>query len=335
MPRFIRQPRPKNDIKELIKPLGEKTWRGNIWQPIVMNVPKDGETPTPPVSPTPTPSNTPFPTPTPTPTPIPFDSDAAAYLSELETQGYTATTSERTYVDTFYKGLKSNNLYDRLISMYLHIGGSAATHAVDGITPGGSLDITFGGGVTYSLSGTTFDGINGYGDTNYTQTSLTDDNLSIGAFLSVATTSDSGAVMGARNNTVPTSATQIIPYQTFVGTTDDGFYQAQNSGPNYVLVDRTADAEGTQLGFHQVSKTGTTQYASLRQITGTSSVSLTNIINNANIWIGGRDNSSGADSYTDSQQQFNYIGESFNIDEMMAFETLVYNLQDSLGRAPY
>lgn len=46
--KWIKQPRPKNGINELLKPLGEKTWRGNVWQPIIMNVPKDDVTPTPP-----------------------------------------------------------------------------------------------------------------------------------------------------------------------------------------------------------------------------------------------------------------------------------------------
>jgi len=45
MAKWIRQPRPKNDISELLKPLGDKSWRGNVWHPIVMNVPKGEPTP--------------------------------------------------------------------------------------------------------------------------------------------------------------------------------------------------------------------------------------------------------------------------------------------------
>lgn len=49
MAKWIRQPRPKQNINELLKPLGDKSWRGNVWHPIVMNVPKDGVVPPPPV----------------------------------------------------------------------------------------------------------------------------------------------------------------------------------------------------------------------------------------------------------------------------------------------
>jgi hypothetical protein len=53
-------------IEDLMKPLGEKQFKGNVWQ-AVMNVPR--ETVVPDVTPSPTPSNTPTQTSTQTPTP--------------------------------------------------------------------------------------------------------------------------------------------------------------------------------------------------------------------------------------------------------------------------
>lgn len=68
IPRGLNQPQPKKptinqSVAELIKPLGEKTWKGNVWGSIIMNVEK-GE-------PIPSPTPSPTPTPTPTPTPLP------------------------------------------------------------------------------------------------------------------------------------------------------------------------------------------------------------------------------------------------------------------------
>jgi hypothetical protein len=63
-------PKPEDSIKELLKPLGEKTRKGNVWIPVLnqpINVLKDDTTPVPPVSPSPTPTQTGTPTPTPTP----------------------------------------------------------------------------------------------------------------------------------------------------------------------------------------------------------------------------------------------------------------------------
>jgi hypothetical protein len=55
-------------IEELMKPLGEKLHKGNVWQ-VVMNVPE--QTSAPDITPSPTPSATPTPTITPTNTSTP------------------------------------------------------------------------------------------------------------------------------------------------------------------------------------------------------------------------------------------------------------------------
>jgi hypothetical protein len=66
---------PKQDsIKELLKPLGEKERKGNVWIPVLnqpINVLKENGTPTPPSSPSPTPTSTLTPTPTPSSSAIP------------------------------------------------------------------------------------------------------------------------------------------------------------------------------------------------------------------------------------------------------------------------
>jgi hypothetical protein len=66
---------PKQDsIKELLKPLGEKERKGNVWIPVLnqpINVLKESGTPTPPSSPSPTPTKTATPTPTPSSSAIP------------------------------------------------------------------------------------------------------------------------------------------------------------------------------------------------------------------------------------------------------------------------
>lgn len=50
------KPTINQSVSELMKPLGEKTWKGNVWGSVIVNVQKDGE---------PTPSPTPTATPTP------------------------------------------------------------------------------------------------------------------------------------------------------------------------------------------------------------------------------------------------------------------------------
>ena len=72
-------PKKEQSIEELLKPLGEKIDKGNVWRPILnqpINVLKESVTPGPPVSPSPTPtiSVTPSLSPTSTVTPTPTSS---------------------------------------------------------------------------------------------------------------------------------------------------------------------------------------------------------------------------------------------------------------------
>ena len=79
------QPKINQSIEELLKPLSEKTFKGNVWGSQIMNVEK--ETSTPDVTPSPTPSVTPTasvtPTPTPTMTPTPSPSRVVLVADQL------------------------------------------------------------------------------------------------------------------------------------------------------------------------------------------------------------------------------------------------------------
>jgi hypothetical protein len=142
------------------------------------------ETSTPVLSPTPTPTNTSSPTPTPTPSitatstltptptpsstpPIPFDADAAAYLEAIVQTGGTLSPTISAATDTLFTSLKSNGLYSKLDVLYLFLGGVSASNALNGIRTNSSFDITWNGGMSFNSSGSTGNGTNGYGNTNY------------------------------------------------------------------------------------------------------------------------------------------------------------------------
>ena len=80
-----KQPKINQSIEELLKPLSEKNFKGNVWGSQIMNVEK--ETTTPIVSPSPTPTVTPTqsvtPTPTPTMTPTPSASPIVLTLNQV------------------------------------------------------------------------------------------------------------------------------------------------------------------------------------------------------------------------------------------------------------
>jgi hypothetical protein len=125
--------------------------------------PTNTATPTPTLTTTPT--NTPTLTQTPTPSPGPaFDPDAAAYLTAVVTAGGTVDSVMSAATNNLYLALKSNGFYSRFIDFYPFLGGTAASHAINGKTPS-SRQITFNGTWTHNVSGATGNGTNAYGIT--------------------------------------------------------------------------------------------------------------------------------------------------------------------------
>jgi hypothetical protein len=87
-------PKKESSIEELLKPLGEKKDKGNVWIPVLnqpINILKE-TTPVPPTTLTPTPSQTPTQTPTgsptstPTPTPTPTPTTSQVLVDHITTE---------------------------------------------------------------------------------------------------------------------------------------------------------------------------------------------------------------------------------------------------------
>lgn len=101
LPKRPGKPNINQSIEELMKPLSEKSHKGNVWRAhFIMNVEKDGDTPA--VSPTPTgtPATTPTPTPSPTPIPIRWVASNGTFGIEGYSQSPSATTWNTASVDT-------------------------------------------------------------------------------------------------------------------------------------------------------------------------------------------------------------------------------------------
>jgi len=115
---------------------------------------------------TPTLSNTP--TLTPTTTSAPFDTDAAIYLADVISAGGIVDDTMSAATNTLFTDLKSNGLYSKLDILYLMLGGTSASTALNGIRTNNEYDITWvnEGSLTFNNLGVTGGG-SGYGNMNY------------------------------------------------------------------------------------------------------------------------------------------------------------------------
>lgn len=101
--------------------------------------------------------------------PVPVDPDAQTYLDDIVSAGGVIDATIVAATSNLFTDLKSNGLYSKLDTLYLMLGGTAASTALNGIRTNSSFDITWvnSGSMTFNYSGATGDGSTAYGNTNY------------------------------------------------------------------------------------------------------------------------------------------------------------------------
>jgi len=94
------------------------------------------------------------------------DPNAQAFLNAAVITDVTQANA----VNTLVIGLKADGLWTNMQALYPFVGGTASTHKWNLKDPrdlNAAYRIDFGGGVIHNSNGVIFNGINGFGDTNY------------------------------------------------------------------------------------------------------------------------------------------------------------------------
>lgn len=345
-------PKKQDDIRELLKPLSEKTDRGNVWVPVmnqVVNVQKNEATPivsptqTPTMTPTPslTATNTPTPTatitstPTPTPssTPTVFDADAASYISAVIAQGGSVDATMSAATNTLFTDLKSNSLYSKMYAFYPMLGGSANTTRLNGIRANSVYDLDYNGGFTYNASGATGNGSDGWADTNFNKNAFPQNNMSMGfyQFTQNAPAKTEEVIMGS-------SQTGQFPHLQ-IGTRISGTDWFLRFG-SFTAVQ--ASAGGNYNGFYVASRTtagsgflyrnGNTTPILLAPTTYTKSASP---LKTLSVWNFYQDTGVYANGYANQGLSFIFFGTGLTDLQVGTFSTIVNTFQTTLGRNTY
>ena len=358
-----RQPR----INDMMYPPGSKQ-PGNVWVGgFIMNVPETSSGPVVTPSPTPTisltPTNTPTPTisltpsitptltstptntptislsptltPTNTITPTPTTSlpasgttQANAYLSAVVAAGGTGITSTISAATrTLFTSLVSNGLYSKMAAMYPLIGGVANSAKLNAVNLG-TYDITWNGGMSFTVTGATSNGTNGFGDTGfiYSGSNLSYfTNGSFGVYCNTAFDSNTRCPMGSG------------PYGFFGGTgrvmiygVNNGFNLDYGVSNDYGRVSVTS----TPKGLYLCSSTGTSLNRVL--VNGSTAYSTTPVTKPVNGVSGSmllfkRDDG----FYYNGTESFAFISSVLTPSEQTTLSTIINTYQTSLGRNEY
>jgi hypothetical protein len=295
-------------------------------------------TPTPSVTPTLTPTQTITPTPTNTPTPssspIPSGTtEANAYLTAVVDAGGTIDTTISAATRTLFTSLVSNGLYDKLVAIYPYIGGVANSSAINGVNPG-TYNITWFGGMTFSNSGATGNGTNGYGETGI------DFQTGIGTSLFVSGT------IGAYVNDIPSVSRAMIASgpRSFSGTdaraligNNGGDYGTSTAGPGgpagYGRIDIPSSFEKGQYMFSSsgTSKNEILKVSSTGQTFFSNSVGISKGGEPGKLYVFRREDG----FYFNGRQSFNFVASALTQSEMTTLGNLINTYQTSLNRNEY
>jgi hypothetical protein len=292
-------------------------------------------TPTPSVSPTqtgtPQVTRTPTTTPTPTSTNLPGTTQANTYLSAVVAAGGTVDSTMSAATRTLFQSIWSNGLNTNMIMMYPFIGGTAASHAVQAMSPG-TYNLSFLGGWTQNVSGATPNGTNAYANIPIAPVSLpfTLSGSSIGTYCGTDDVGNKAAIGCTGSN-----GGALNLYPAINNPTKQMATTYWNSGVAAYSITTIPDT----LGLMSLAKSGSTstiqfyRRGSLVSSQTHNAVALPNV----SIYLGANNQQGNfPNQYSTYRHQFTYFFTgTMSESQMTTLNSIIQTYQTSLGRNVY
>lgn len=250
---------------------------------------------------------------------VSYDPDAEAY--------FTANTSitnpaDKTAINDFYLGLKTDLIYTKIKAMYLPIWGSAATckwNLVNPLDTDAAFRAVYSTGFTFSSGGIQGNGTSAYIDIFFIPSAVFSQNKISYGFYSRTSRSGSNLIyaMGIDQTTIRTRLNLRLVGGTNMLTSVSG-----NDDSSFVVSDTK--------GFYQTSRT---DFLSInRGVNIYSNVANSSTgINNIKFVIFAQNRNNIIERYETVQSSFFYIADGLTISEMNNFKTRVNTLMTYFG----
>jgi hypothetical protein len=222
-------------------------------------------------------------------------------------------------LNTFDTGLISNGLDTKMKAVYPFVGSTGLTHKynfMDARDLDAAFRLSFSGGFTNSSTGILPNGINAFA------------NTFLSPFTNLSLNSHSFGIYSRTNNTT------VKVYGTF----DSANFLQHNFSGNFI-----SGASGSNILTYTASpsqklmlasRTSSTLFTAYRD--GTSIGTNTNVNTGQSIlpfYLFARNSNGTADLFTSNELSFAFLGDGLNSTEVTALNTLVNNMQTTLGRA--
>jgi hypothetical protein len=172
-----------------------------------------------------------------------FSPEANAAIAAVEATGVILTPTQKTAANTLM-GVLLNNNWAGLAGVYLYLGGTAASHAVNWRNPGTNT-ITWSGTVTHNANGILGNGSTGYGNTGIQLTSAMQNSNAAATYV---TSASSGGYLGSNRvgqgvsikfgpaNAVSTQSFANVDQTTGSGLTFESLLVTRTASSGYTLI---------------------------------------------------------------------------------------------------
>jgi hypothetical protein len=236
------------------------------------------------------------------------DPDAQAFI----TAAAITDPTQQSAINQLVVDLKGYSIWSKMKALYPMVGGSSTSHSYNLINTA-QFQISWNGGVTHASTGVTFNGINGYGNTNLSPSSI------------LTKDSNSMSFYGRKTHNQYAYNGVGTPNWFILGRWNNIEYYP-NAGPNISHV-------GNFIGF----KTGTRRSSTDVELyfngtsVATGSISSLNLPSN-NFWLGAVNNNGIISFPTDQELAFAHLGDGLSDTEAANFYTAVQAFQTTLGR---
>lgn len=252
---------------------------------------------------------------------VTYDADAQAYFT-----ANTAITSsaDKTAINDFYLGLKSDGIYTKIKQMGLYIWSSSTANKWNLVNPldtDAAYRINFSTGWTHASTGMTPNGTSAYADTFFIPSgAVTQNSQSFGYYSRTNKVAGTGRSLGVRQITTPNATVGLDLkisgdlIRTFVNSTSSQTVSNTDS-----------------RGFYQISRTGASTGSIVKNNTVTSMTLTSTGLNTISVYIGAYNNIGIAGNFDSCETTFSYCATGLTSTECQNFYSRVNTLMTYFG----
>ena len=247
-----------------------------------------------------------------------FDADAQAFI----TAAAITDATQQQAINTLVVDLKAQSLWTKMKAVYPFVGGTASSHKFNLKDPrdlDAAFRLIFNGTWIHSSTGSKPNAVNAFAQTRYTPSSNAVQNSHHLSYYSRTNSNATEVEIGG----VDASNGSLIEIRTS-GVT----YFRNNSGATYATY-----TDANSLGFYTVSRVSSTQVKGFKNgaLVATGNINSTSL-GTREYYLGAFNDNGITQFYSSKECAFASIGSGLSDSEVATLNTLVTNLQTTLGR---